>query len=66
MITSRRMECVRHAACMGEMRDALKFWWESLKGRDHLEDLDIDRRIILKCILGKYGVRMWTRFIWLT
>jgi hypothetical protein len=25
MITSRRMECVRHAACMGEMRDALKF-----------------------------------------
>jgi hypothetical protein len=29
------------------------FWFESLKRRDHLEDLDIDRRIILERILGK-------------
>jgi hypothetical protein len=26
------------------------FWWESLRKRDHLEDLGIDGRIILKWI----------------
>jgi hypothetical protein len=29
-----------------------KFWLESLKGRDHSEDLGVDERIILKWILG--------------
>jgi len=24
------------------------FWWGNLRERDHLEDLDIDERIILK------------------
>jgi hypothetical protein len=27
------------------------FWWGNLKERDHLEDLGLDRMIILKCIL---------------
>ena len=27
------------------------FWWENPKDRDHLENLGVDRRIILKCIL---------------
>jgi hypothetical protein len=27
-----------------------KFWLESLKGRDHLEDLGVDGRILLKRI----------------
>jgi hypothetical protein len=31
----------------------VQIWLESLKGRDHLEDLGIDGQIILKCILGK-------------
>jgi hypothetical protein len=31
------------------------FLFENLKGRDHLEDLDIDVRIILEWILGKQG-----------
>jgi hypothetical protein len=29
-----------------------KFWSESLKGRDHLEYLDVNGRIILRWILG--------------
>jgi hypothetical protein len=33
----------------------IKFWLESMKGRCHLEDLDIDMRIILKCILRALG-----------
>jgi hypothetical protein len=34
-----------------------KFWSESLEGRDHLEDLVIDGKLILKWILGKQGVK---------
>jgi hypothetical protein len=30
---------------------------ENLKGRDNLEDLHEDGRIVLALILGKYGVR---------
>jgi hypothetical protein len=33
---------------------------ESLKERGHLEEVNIDERIILKWILGKQGVEMWT------
>jgi hypothetical protein len=32
---------------------------ESLKRRDFSEDQGVDRRIILKSIWGKYGVKMW-------
>jgi hypothetical protein len=40
------------------------FCTENLKGRDHVEDLGIHRKIILDCILGKYGGKVWTGFIW--
>jgi hypothetical protein len=43
----------------GKMRNAQKFWSRNLKRRDHLEDQGIDK-IILKWILKKYGVRVWT------
>jgi hypothetical protein len=29
------------------------FWWGDLMERGHLEDLDLDARIILKCIFRK-------------
>jgi hypothetical protein len=38
---------------------------EDLKRRDHLQYLVVDRMIILKWILGKYGGKEWTGFIWL-
>jgi hypothetical protein len=41
------------------------FWFEILKGRDHLEDLGIDGRIIVERILWKFGGKVWTGFIWL-
>jgi hypothetical protein len=37
---------------------------ENLKGRDHPEDLGVDGRIILECILAKEGGRLWTVFLW--
>jgi hypothetical protein len=38
------------------MQYAKQIWLQSLKGRDHLEDLGIDGRIILECIEGCYGL----------
>jgi hypothetical protein len=35
---------------MGDMRNAY-----NLKGRDRIEDLGVEGRITLECILGKYG-----------
>jgi hypothetical protein len=36
-----------------------------LTERDYLEDLVVDRRIILKCIFKKWNGEAWTGFIWL-
>jgi len=36
-----------------------------LEGRDHLDDLCVDERIILEWILGSWGGKMWTGFVWL-
>jgi hypothetical protein len=38
---------------------------ENLKGTEHLGDLYVAARIILKLILNKCGMRMWTGFNWL-
>jgi len=36
-----------------------KFWLENMKGSDHLEGLDVGRRIILKWVL-KYDGWGWS------
>jgi len=41
------------------------FYFETLQGRDHSENLGVDGRIILKWILRKYGRKLWTVCIWL-
>jgi hypothetical protein len=48
---------------MGEVHTG--FWWKDLREGDHLEDLDVDGRIILKWIFKKWDGRPWTGFIWL-
>jgi hypothetical protein len=35
----------------------------NLKGREHLEELSVNVRIILELILGKQGGKMWTAYI---
>jgi hypothetical protein len=42
-----------------------KFWTENLQGRDHLEDLEPEGRVILAWILGIKGAKAWTGRIWL-
>jgi hypothetical protein len=34
----------------------------NLKGRDHLGELDVDERKILRRILKKYEMRLWNGF----
>jgi hypothetical protein len=48
-----------HGNCMQNYR------WETYGGRYHLGDPGIDRSTILKWILNKMGMIMWTGFIWL-
>jgi hypothetical protein len=42
-----------------------KFWSKSLKGRVHLEDLNIDGKIVLAWILEKWDRKVWIICIWL-
>jgi hypothetical protein len=57
MIKWRRMRWPGHVACMGEKGGVYRVWWENLRERDHLEDPDVDGRIILSCIFRKWGCR---------
>jgi hypothetical protein len=48
---------------MGEMRNTV-FWLGNLNGRDHKEDLGVDGKVILECIFGKQGEKLWTGCKW--
>jgi hypothetical protein len=45
------------------MRNVHTFWLGNLRGRDYLEDLDVDGRVILKWILGEKGWKTWVGLI---
>jgi len=48
---------------MGEMRNAYKVLVGNLKGRNQWEDLYVDGKMILECILWKQCGKRWTGFI---
>jgi hypothetical protein len=48
VIESRIMRLARQIAGMEREKVRTGFWWRDLKEGDHLEDLDIDARIILR------------------
>jgi hypothetical protein len=48
------MYCVRDGCRLGTI-----FWFESLKGKRISEDLDVNRTIILKLILGTQHIRVY-------
>ena len=49
-IQSRKMICSGHVARMGSIEIYTEFWWVIIRERVHLEDPDINMRIILKWI----------------
>jgi hypothetical protein len=52
-IKSRRIGWAGHVASMDRREFCTKFLLESLRGRDHSKDVDVDGSILLKWILGK-------------
>jgi hypothetical protein len=55
---------VGHVARTGQIRCVYKILDGNLKGRDHLEDLGEDGRI-LQLISGKQSGKVWIGFVWL-
>jgi hypothetical protein len=48
----------------GSKESCTKGLLDSSKGRDHFEDLSVERGIILKWILKKEDIITYTEFIW--
>ena len=62
VIKSRKTRWAGHLARLGERGEAYAgFWWGNVEERNHLGDLDVDGRIILRWIFGKWDVGAWTR-----
>ena len=65
VIKSRRMRWAGHVARMGERRRICRVLVGKPEGKNHLKDLGVDGRIILKLIFRKWDVGIWTASIWL-
>jgi hypothetical protein len=64
VIKSRRMRWAGHVARRGgEVRTG--FWLGNLRKGDNWGDQDVDGRIILGWIFGKWDVSVWTGWSWL-
>jgi hypothetical protein len=50
---------------MAEIKFHTKFWFENLKGRIRLEELEVKRKITFQWILKSGGLTIWTGFNWL-
>jgi hypothetical protein len=48
-----------------ETRNGQKSLVANREGRDHLGDKGVNGRVMLKWILQKYGIGVWTEFNWI-
>jgi hypothetical protein len=60
VIQSRRMRWAGHVERMGEEKGVYRVIGGNLRERDHWRDTGVDGRIILRWILRKWDVRLWT------
>ena len=65
VVKSRRTRWAGHVARMGQRRGVNRVLVGKLKERDRLRDPGIDGRIILRWIIRKWDVGVWTGSIWL-
>jgi hypothetical protein len=49
---------------LGEKGDAYRVLMGKPEGRYHLEDIDIDGKAIIKCIIKKWDTVAWAGLIW--
>ena len=59
----KRIRGTVHMACLGEGVVNTEFWWGDSKEVDHLEDLRLDGKIILKWIVKKQNMEEWIGLI---
>jgi len=59
------MRWVGHVAHTGRGEVYTGFRWGNLRERDHLEDLGVDGRIILRWIFRKWDAEPWNGSGWL-
>jgi len=65
VIKSKRMRWAGYVVRMGRREAYTGFWWGNLRGRDHLEDLGLDGKIILEWIFRNWDMGVWTGSSWL-
>jgi hypothetical protein len=59
------MRWMGHIARIREMSNSYTIFGRIPEGKNHLRDLGVDERIILKWILEKWYMKIFTRLIWL-
>jgi hypothetical protein len=50
---------------MGEEKNCTRFWWESPKEKDHLEDQGVGGKMGSEWIFGRLAWEVWIGFDWL-
>jgi hypothetical protein len=60
----RQMTRMGHVERMGDIKFNKKIWFENLKGRIRLDELEVNRKIIFQGILKRGGLTNWTGFNW--
>jgi hypothetical protein len=65
VIKSRRMRFAGNVARMGRREACIRFWWGSLREREHWGDPGVGGKIILGWIFRKWDLGVWTGLDWL-
>jgi hypothetical protein len=65
VIKSRRSGWAGHVERIGERRGVCRVFVRKVRERDHLGDPGVDERVIIRWIVRKWDVGLWTGSSWL-